>query len=391
MRRSGCRQLITKPLWRKWLLPYLARLAPARQQFVQQAVQGILASGSLILSEMARTVRERSTGFFHVLKRFCRHLGNPAWDPRVLHAEVLEHNAAWVYQDTPVMIDLSEVAKPHARRMPHLCTVRDASSPDKHKSPGYWLVEAYAEPSRGHLVPLLLVLFSTRQRQFVSQNHVVLTALERLHTVLGGRGIFLFDRGFDARAFLEPLLDWRRRFVLRLADSRDLVCPDGKKRRVGRLGLQLVRPSDPHGTVRACLVRLPRRSEPLLFVATPHQPNDPRPIKLLAGLGEQDTDVRHAQHCRHLFLRRWRAEEGIRFLKTGLGLETVRVLTWRRLQHLMALAALAMTVVALALQEPPAWCTALIHRARSRQTPADFLLYRILRGIAHLLLRHPLL
>ena len=390
MRRGGCCKLITKPLWRKWLLPYLAALTPARQQFVQQAVQGILASGSLILSEMARAVRDTSTGLLHVLKRFSRHLGHKGWDPSVLHAEVLERNAVWVYQDTPVMIDLSEIAKPHARRMPHLCTVRDASSQDKHKTQGYWLFEAYAEPSVGHLVPLLLVLFSTRQRQFLSQNHIVLTALERLHTLLGERGIFLFDRGFDARAFLEPLLDWQRRFVLRLCDSRDLVCPNGKKRRVGRLGLQLVRPSDHYGTVRACLVRLPRRNEPLLFVATPHKPNDPHPIKLLAWLGEKDTDLRRAQHVRHLYLRRWRAEDGIRFLKTGLGLESVRVMSWRRLQHMMALAVLAMTVIALAMAQPHSWRTALIGQGRSRQVPADFLFYRILRGIAHLLLRGPL-
>jgi hypothetical protein len=391
MRRSAHRKLITRPLWRKWLVPYIAMLSPARQKFVQQAVHGILACGSLILSEMARSLCETSTRFLYVLKRFSRQLGSKAWDTRVLHTEVLERNAAWVYQDTPVMIDLSEIAKPYARRMPHLCTVRDASSKDKRKTNGYWLVEAYAEPSPGRIVPLLLVLFSTRQRRFISQNHVVLTALERLHDLLGDRGIFLFDRGFDGRSFLDPLLDWRRRFVLRLRDSRDLVCPDGKKRRVGRLALQLVRPADHYGTVRATLVNLPRRSEPLLFVATPHEPNDPRPLKLLAWLGEEDTEVRQAQRCRHLYFLRWRAEDGIRFLKTGLGLERVRVMNWRRLQHMMALALLAMTIVALASEEPYAWRTELIRRGRSRRVPAQFLFYRILRGIAYLLLHDPLL
>lgn len=388
MRRRGHRQLITKRLWCKWLVPYIAMLSPARQKFVQQAVHGILACGSLILSEMARSLRETPTRFLYVLKRFSRQLGSKAWDTRVLHTEVLERNAAWVYQNTPVMVDLSEIAKPYARRMPHLCTVRDASSKDRHKTNGYWLVEAYAEPSPGHLVPLLLVLFSTRQRRFISQNHVVLEALERLHNLLGERGIFLFDRGFDARTFLHPLLDWRRRFVMRLRESRDLVCPDGKKRRAGRLALQLVRPTDHYGTVRATVVTLPQREESLLFVATPHKPNDPRPIKLLAWLG--DTDLHQAQHVRHLYLRRWRAEDGIRFLKTGLGLETVRVMNWRRLQHMMALAVLAMTVIALATDQPYSWRTALIRQGRSRQVPADFLFYRILRGIAHLLLRGPL-
>ncbi|MBM4042093.1 MAG: transposase [Planctomycetes bacterium] len=208
MRRRGHRQLITKRLWRKWLVPYIATLSPARQKFVQQAVHGILACGVLILSQMARSLRETSTRFLYVLKRFSRHLGHKGWDRSVLHAEVLERNAAWVYQDTPVMIDLSESAKPHARR---------------------------------------------------------------------------------------------------------------------------------------------------------------------------------------LYLRRWRAEDGIRFLKTGLGLERVRVMNWRRLRHMMALALLAMTVLALALEQPHRWRTQLIARGKSRKVPAQFPFYRILKGIAHLLRHHPLL
>jgi hypothetical protein len=390
MRRRVQRQLITRRLWRKWLVPYIATLAPARQRFVQQAVQGILASGSLILSEMARALRERSTRLVHILKRFSRHLGAKAWHPAVLQAEVLERNASWVYHDTPVVIDLSEIAKPHARRMAHLCKVRDASSTDKRITRGYWLFEAYAEPSRGMLVPLMVVVFSTRQRRFLSQNHVVLNAMERLDGLLGERGIFLFDRGFDARVFLDALLDWRRRFVLRLRTTRDLICRDGRKRRVGRLALRVVRPHDDYGTVRATLVRLPKRSEPLLFVATPHRRNDPRPIKLLAWLGDKATCLRSARRCRRLYFRRWRAEDGIRFLKSGLGLETVRVMTWHRLEHMITLAVLAMTLVALAAQQPTPWRTALVERGRSRQVHAGFLFYRILRGIAHLLQRHPL-
>src|SRR4030042_1290182 len=154
MRRTTHRQLITKPRGRKWLVPDIAMRGPARQKFVQQAVHGILACGSLILSEMARSLRETSTRFLYVLKRFSRQLGSKAWDPSVLHAEVLERNAAWVYQDTPVMVDLSEIAKPYARRMPHLCTVRDASSTDKRKTPGYWLPEGDARRPPPHAPPV---------------------------------------------------------------------------------------------------------------------------------------------------------------------------------------------------------------------------------------------
>ena len=84
-----------------------------------------------------------------------------------------------------------------------------------------------------------------------------------------------------------------------------------------------------------------------------------------------------------------KAEDGIRLLKTGLGLETVRAMR-RRLRHMMALALLAITVVVLATAEPESWRTALIRRGRSRLVHADFLFCPILRGIVHLLQRHPL-
>ncbi len=386
------RQLITTRHWRKWIAPYTAEFDRARQRFIGEAVHGMMATGSPVLSEMARGVRSGGEHVDYTVKRFSRNLASKAWDPETLHRRLLAEHAPFVRRDTPVYIDLSELAKPHARKMAHLCTVRDASDPDKRTTRGYWLLEAYAEPTRGRLVPLLLVIFSTRQRKFISQNKVVLDHLEALHAALGDRGIFILDRGFDGRRYLDALLAMGRRFILRLRDSRDLVCDDGVKRRVGRLALRLLRPGDGRDVARSTRVRLPKDPHALLFVATPKRVNDPRPIKLLASLGDGDFDLAAwTYECRRLYRRRWKAEDAIRFLKTELGLERVRVMSWRALQHMMALAALAMTLVALAAGEPERWLTELIHRGRARRARAEFLFYRIRRGIAHLLRLHPLL
>jgi len=392
MRQGRPSQLITKGHWRKWLSPYAAGLDKARKRFVGEAVHGMLVAGSLVLSEMARGIRSRGEHVDYIAKRFSRSLASKAWKPTVLHSELLTQHAAFVHRDTPVYIDLSEIAKPHARKMANLCKVRDASDRDKRTTTGYWLLEAYAEPSRGRLVPLLLVLFSTRQRKFVSQNKVVLDHLEALHVALDGRGIFIMDRGFDGRRFFDALLEWKHRFIIRLKDSRNLVCDDGRARRVGRLAMRVLRPEDGRDVVRSTMVQLPEDEHRLLFVAVPKRVNDPRPIKLLAWLGEEDIDALAWTHeCRRLYRRRWKAEDGIRFLKTELGLERVRVMSWRALQHMMALAALAMTIIALAAAEPKAWLTELIRRGRARRAKAEFLFYRIRRGIAHLLRLEPLL
>jgi hypothetical protein len=372
--------------------PYTGDLDDARQRFVNEAVHGMVATGSTVLSEMARGIYSQGIHVDYVAKRFSRNLASEKWHPQTLHDQLLEKHAPFVQDDTPVHIDLSEVAKPHARKMAKLCKVRDASDTEKRIVKGYWLFEAYAEPSPGILVPLILAIFSTRERKFMSQNKVVLGHLEALHAALEGRGIFIMDRGFDGRRYIDALLEMKQRFILRLKDNRDLLCQDGTTRRVGRLALRIVRPEDGWDTARGTVVRLPKDEHELLFVASPKRVNDPRPVKLLAWLGEGDLHrPQWTRRCQQLYRRRWRAEDAIRFLKMELGLEQVRVMSWRGLQHMMALVALGMTVIALAALEPEEWVTEVIRCGRARRAKAKFLYYRIRRGIAHLLRLEPLL
>jgi len=44
---------------------------------------------------------------------------------------ILERKALFVERDTPIHIDVSDISKPHAGKMPCLCKVRDASDPRK--------------------------------------------------------------------------------------------------------------------------------------------------------------------------------------------------------------------------------------------------------------------
>ena len=267
MRTTGRRKLITRTKWRKWLSPYTEALSRGPKRFVNEAVFGMLVAASPVLSEMARALRSWSQHIEPVLKRLARNLASRRFAPQTFRMRILEHNALFVERDTPVHIDLSDISKPHARKMPCLCKVRDASDPRKPIRRGYWLLEAYAEPSRGLLVPLLLVVFSTRQRKFISQNKLIIGYLRFLDSVLGPRGIFIMDRGFDARVYFEELLEMRRRFIIRLRDGRDLLCEDGKKRRVGRpacasphadrLAMRLLRPADGPRVVRSLKVRVP--------------------------------------------------------------------------------------------------------------------------------------
>jgi len=64
--------------------------------------------------------------------------------------------------------------------------------------------------------------------------------------------------------------------------------------------------------------------------------------------------------CRSFYRRRWRAEDGIRSLKSEVSLERVRVMSRRALEQTINIAALAMTVIALIAREPAEWLTELL-------------------------------
>jgi hypothetical protein len=63
--------------------------------------------------------------------------------------------------DTAIILDLSDMAKPKAVKMDYLATVRDGSTGELVN--GYWLLEIYASLSRYNPVPILLEPFSHQE------------------------------------------------------------------------------------------------------------------------------------------------------------------------------------------------------------------------------------
>ena len=71
--------------------------------------------------------------------------------------------------DTPIILDLSDLAKPLAKKTDYLATVREGSTGEL--ANGYWLLEIYASLSSKNPVPVLLEPYSP------GQNPVVLKAV----------------------------------------------------------------------------------------------------------------------------------------------------------------------------------------------------------------------
>ena len=127
----------------------------------------------------------------------------------------------YLQDDTPIILDLSDIAKPLAKKMDYLATVRDGSTGELVN--GYWLVELYASLSRKNPVPILLEPFSHEEPYSPGQNPVVLAAVHKIFKLTDKRGVLIVDRGFDGWVMFEDWLDNKYRFVARLVGKRHLL------------------------------------------------------------------------------------------------------------------------------------------------------------------------
>lgn len=210
---------------RSRLKAQLTKFAPALcgdlpkplEKFVTQILFGIQASQDVKLSNIGRALGE-SIPLIRTEKRLSRNLKRAKLEEE-LSRKLVEMASARIQQNTVLALDLSDIRKEYAQKMENLATVWDGSSGETH--PGYWLVDVTAAEVHGsEIVPVCQKLFSTKAKEFRSENAEILSVVEAANRSLNGRGIWTMDRGCDRKKLLEPLLDKGLRFVIRAVGDR---------------------------------------------------------------------------------------------------------------------------------------------------------------------------
>src|SRR4030043_2154683 len=191
------------------------------KKFLRDSLIGLLRCGKPIVCQMARHMPGQQTKFLSRLDRLESHLVKDSDFDSKIKAELPAKWLPFIKDDTPIILDLSDIAKPFARKMEYLATVRDGSTGELVN--GYWLVELYASLSRKNPVPLLLEPFSHEEPCNPGQNPVVLAAVHKIFELTGNRGVLIVDRGSDGFVMFEDWLDNKYRFVARLVGNRHLL------------------------------------------------------------------------------------------------------------------------------------------------------------------------
>jgi len=369
------------------------------KKFLRDGLVGLLRARQPIVCQMARHLPNQRTKFISRLDRLDQHLvKNSDFDNNV--KETLP--GLWLpylQDDTPIILDLSDLAKPLAKKMDYLATVRDGSTGELVN--GYWLLEMYASLSRKNPVPVLLEPFSHEEPYSPGQNPVVLNAVHKIFELTDNRGVLVVDRGFDGWVMFEDWLDNKYRFVARLVGNRHLLrVYEGSERcetvqwlpiRADQLAEQTPTPHRFHKLIKRrgkpairitqigwVKVRLPGRDEDLTLVVCRLAGSD-QPMMLLTNLPVEN--LADAKRVLRFYIRRWECEEGIRFLKSQVNLEKIRTFRWSAIRRLVLLAVLVMIYLGWLVEAHPNICDRLVCLSQPLPDKPDFLLYRLLGGL----------
>ena len=363
--------------WAEELPPLIKR--PVRK-LIMETLAGILSSGSLQLSSIARQLKE-PTELHHTLKRLSRMLGkhdDVSWACEEL---LLNKLAPEVTDAMIVAIDPGDLNRDGALKSEYLGKVRDGSTGDIVN--GYPLISVVARDVKtGRSLPLLTRLLSSRRHAFKSENTDILNAMETVQQHLSSRPLWVIDRGGDRGVLWDTWLKddcqilvraankryWRWRGGLHTAQQIAKNMPLKHEGKLTRQGKDRVR----FGITRVQLREHP--DKPLSMVVVRHGKQQP----LVLVTTREVRGRRQGEQLMQAYMDRWACEEGYRFSKQGFGLEKVQSRKLTSLQNLVALATLAWGLLAYYQHQGQR----LLQRAK-RQKPKQtlqFPFYSLLQG-----------
>jgi len=368
------------------------------QRFVSEMVYGIQASQSVMLTEIGRTLEEK-TPIRKTEERLSRNLQRPELEGTV-QSNLLGMAARHVGDDTLLIIDPSDLSKKYARKMEYLSTVRDGSAHDLAR--GYWTLHIIgAQVDSSTMVPLYQRLWSAEAPDFDSENEEIMRGIDAVCEHVGRRGLWIMDRGGDRGNLFGPILDRELRFLFRLVGNRHLVfnrqtrlardiaaqCPCRYRQTVVRFEEGKECPYTLRFGYRR--VYLPQRPEPLYLLVV--HGLGAEPLMLLTN-ERMTKSFKQVWRLVKAYFKRWSIEETIRYVKTAYDLENVRVLNYQGLQNLMPLVLAAVFFAACVLDHDARLrvMASYVERAAKRVFGIpEFKYYAFADGLQALFARHP--
>ncbi|MCL1919418.1 MAG: transposase [Peptococcaceae bacterium] len=362
-------------------------LTRPKMKFLSQMLYGLLASQSVMLTQIGRALQE-AISLKKTEDRLSRNLKAFRQDIECVRQNYLESVKPLIDNETIFCLDPGDITKRYSRHQEGLEWIYDAS--DHKTALGWHLYEVTALTHGKKLpIPVYTQVVSPNDPMSDDQTEAVLDAIRTTQRAFGAVGIQTMDRGMDTEAIYEHCIDTKQSFIIRGKVNRRLLVDDDILETIhiaGKMkGKFRIDYTDKHGKKHRCrvsfqTVRLPSRpDEPLSLVMV--YGYDKEPMLLLTNLAIQGKTT--CLRVVKTYLCRWRVEEYYRFKKNQFDLENIRVLSMDSISSLVFLQSVLSGWIAMFAnrQGESLLLTEVLERAMRVYEIPQFSLYAVADGI----------
>lgn len=305
-------------------------------KFVQDMIYGLAKSKSVLLSNISDALIEPIKKI-NTVERLSNNLMNDL-DPSIKTCYNTEVNK--VVGKTPIiLVDDSDIIKPHGFHFDSLGVVRDGSSPKKNYEKGYIVTEMVAiTENKKQPISLFSHIHSSTEKEYNSTNAVTYKGLDEIISALNKKATFVFDRGYDMNELFKYMYKNNQDFVVRLTEKRKLfykgkwykstTLRDSRKGKIKTTVLFQGEQKECYISHLNVQITAAKRNMRLVLVYGLGE----KPMMLATNkqiLGKEDVEG-----ILRLYLSRWRIEEYFRFKKQEYDFENFRVRDLKAINNL---------------------------------------------------------
>ena len=241
--------------------------------------------------------------------------------------------------------------------------------------------------------------WTTRGKFKEDPDNIIYRLLKKIHQQITEKVVHVFDRGYANEKMLRYLFHFEQDFIIRWKKNHLLTHKEkGEKKthqlarsfkaRARRVVQDTVRKTTQCVSVAWAAVTHPQYPDNQLFlVILRDKKNYTSPMYILTSLPiEKAAD---AWEVVFSYIHRWEAEQGFRFLKAEMGLESPRLWFWDNRRKLMAIVTLVYDFLLQILINWSRWIQVFFrtwcHRTGNRYREASIPIYRLRMAIANCL------
>jgi len=363
-------------------------------RFLFQMFYGLLGSGSVLLSEISRSLEESIT-LKKTIERLSRNL--KTFDKvEEIQSNYIKEVSKVINDETVFCIDHTDIAKPKSKELESMGRVRDGSTGKIEN--GYKILEIAALTKENKMpISVYSRVFSPEEDNYISENRETLDAFRYLSKEFGNIGIRTLDRGFDNKKLYEYFIDANEKFIIRAKKNRDVIHKgksqnilDVTKKYKGKYALTFKSKNEDAKKVKISYIpiELPAFPGVNLTLVTVYGFGK-IPMMLITNITSDEKKI--ARTVLKVYLLRWRIEEYFKFKKQQFDFENIRVRKLKAIRNLNQILTLVIGFIGILSEEQDksVFVLSVIKKANAifdkNKIKITFTYYRIAQGIQNTL------